>query len=75
MQNIKEWYQSEFHEDEFGTQINPEATFEELKNNLTNVYDYLKVYDSIIRERVFVGLADRMNIDYIDIYNKWLKID
>ena len=72
MGNIKNWYKSEFTTDELGEEINPNATFEELKNNLPNVYDYLKVGDSIIRERVFSELAERMNVDYDVIYTKWL---
>ena len=73
MGNIKNWYKSEFTTDELGEEINPNATFEELKNNLPNVYDYLKVGDSIIRERVFSELAERMNVDYDVIYTKWLN--
>jgi len=73
MENIKNWYKSEFTTDELGEEINPNATFEELKNNLPNVYDYLKVGDSIIRERVFSELAERMNVDYDVIYTKWLN--
>ena len=73
MENIKNWYKSEFTIDELGEEINPNATFEELKNNLPNVYDYLDVADSIVRERVFTELAERMDVDYDVIYNKWLN--
>lgn len=73
MENIKNWYKSEFITDELSEEINPTATFEELKNNLPNVYDYLDVVDSIVRERVFSELAKRMNVDYDVIYNKWLN--
>lgn len=72
-QNIKKWYQLTFKDDELGKEINPNLTFEELKENLPNVYDYLNVDDSIIRERVFAELALRMNVDYNYIYNKWLN--
>jgi len=73
MGNIKNWYKSEFTTDELGEEINPTATFEELKNNLPNVYDYLDVRDSIVRERVFSELAERTNVDYDVIYYKWLN--
>jgi len=73
MENIKDWYKTEFTTDELGEEINPDKTFEELKNNIPNVYDYLNVEDSIVRERVFSELAHRMNVDYDEIYNKWLN--
>lgn len=73
IENIKTWYKSEFTTDELGEEINPTATFEELKNNLPNVYDYLDVTDSIVRERVFYELAKRMSVDYGVIYTKWLN--
>ena len=73
MESIKNWYKSVFATDELGEEINPTATFEELKNNLPNVYYYLGVGDSIIRERVFSELAERMNIEYNVIYTKWLN--
>lgn len=73
MQNIKNWYQSQFPEDEIGQEINPEATFDTLKDNLPNVYDYLNGIDSVVRERVFVELSERMDVDYDHIYNKWLN--
>jgi len=73
MENIKNWYKSEFTTDELAEEINPIATFEELKNNLPNVYDYLDVSDSIVRERVFSELSERMNVDYDVVYNKWLN--
>ena len=72
MENIKNWYKSEFTTDELGEEINPNATFEELKNNLPNVYDYLNVFDSLVRERVFCELSEKMNVDYNVICNKWL---
>lgn len=73
IENIKNWYKSNFTTDELAEDINPTATFEELKNNLPNVYDYLDVADSIVRERGFSELADRMNVDYDVIYNEWLN--
>lgn len=73
MENIKNWFQATFPEDELGEEINPAATFEELKDNLPNVYWYLNVFDSIVRECVFSELADRMGVDYDCIRDKWLN--
>jgi|TARA_B110000444_G_C18299111_1_gene348744 hypothetical protein len=73
MENIKNWYKSEFTTDELGEEINPKATFKELKDNLPNVYDHLTVGDSIVRERCFLELSNRMGVDYDEIYYKWLN--
>lgn len=72
--NIKKWYQLTFPSDELGKEINTKATFEELVNNLPSVYEYLNIGDSIIRERVFVELSLRMDVDYNYIYSKWLGV-
>lgn len=71
--NIQSWYLKEFSTDELGREINPKATFKGLFINVQQVYDYLKVYDSLVRERVFSELAKRMNVDYSVVYNKWLN--
>jgi len=73
MNNLKSWYTFNFSSDELGNEINPKATFEGLKKNLSKVYPYLCVYDSIIRERLFSELANRLNVDYSVIYNEWLN--
>jgi len=71
--NIKKWYIKNYPSDELGKDINPKVTFKELKENLHNVYEYLNVYDSLVRERIFTELSKRMNVDYDIIYNKWLN--
>ena len=71
--NIKTWYTSTFPTDELGSEINPQASFDGLKKNLPNVYDYIAVSDSLVRERVFSELAVRMNVSYDHIYYKWLN--
>lgn len=70
--NIKDWYQASFPTDELGQRINPAATFQGLKDNIPNVSEYLSVWDSIVRERVFEELAEREGVSYSDIYEKWL---
>ena len=71
--NIKKRYIKNYPSDELGKDINPKVTFKELKENLHNVYEYLNVYDSLVRERIFTELSKRMNVDYDIIYNKWLN--
>jgi hypothetical protein len=59
-----------------GADINPQATFDGLWNVLKtygDVYEYLYVYDSIIRERLFERLAEELNVKYDYVYNLWIK--
>lgn len=71
---IKEWYMKEYSTDELGAEINNEITFEDLFVALDiDVYEVLGVGDSVIRERCFEKLAEIMNVDYEDIYYKWLR--
>jgi hypothetical protein len=72
---IGEYYLDTFETDDLGFKINSKATFGGLLrvlDNGGNVYEYIGVGDSIIRERVFGKLAKLMNVDYDVIYDKWL---
>jgi hypothetical protein len=74
--NIREFYVSKYPTDDMGSGINPEATFDGLANTLSNchdVYEYLYVYDSIIRERLFEKLSEILNCEYMVVYNQWLS--
>ena len=73
---IKEWYMTEYPDDELGVEMNKDITFYDLfvvLDTYKSVYDSLGVWDSIIRERVFSKLAEVMNVDYNYIYEQWLK--
>jgi len=72
---IGEYYLDTFKTDDLGFKINSKATFGGLLrvlDNGGNIYEYIGVGDSIIRERVFGKLAKLMNVDYDVIYDKWL---
>jgi len=74
--NIREFYVKNYPSDDMGKGINPEATFDGLAKTLSNchdVYEYLYVYDSIIRERLFERLAEELNVKYEYVYNLWLN--
>ena len=74
--NIREFYVNNYPTDDMGKGINPTATFDGLWNVLKtygDVYEYLYVYDSIIRERLFEKLSIDKDVDYDVIYNQWLK--
>jgi hypothetical protein len=73
---IREFYVAKYPSDDMGAGINPTATFAGLLNQLIiggDVYEYLNVYDSIIRERLFEGLAEELNVKYEYVYNLWLN--
>ena len=73
--NIREYYLEAFPTDDLGNEINPKATFEGLHKVLDNygdVYEYIGVGDSIVRERVFDKLADVLGVEYDVIYSQWL---
>jgi hypothetical protein len=74
--SIREFYVKNYPTDDMGNGINPKATFAGLLNQLIvggDVYKYLFVYDSIIRERLFEKLADELEVSYEYVYNLWLK--
>jgi len=71
--NIKNYYLKAFPSDDLGEEINANATFNGLLENITEPYSYLGVYDSIVRERVFDKLATLKGVPYTEIYNLWIS--
>ena len=75
-QSIKKFYLREYPEDELGMKLNETATFEDLLNELyigNNIYDFIGVGDSLIRERLFDKLSKNICSSYDYIYNLWLN--
>ena len=73
---IREFYVAKYPTDDMGDGINPTATFAGLLNQLIvggDVYEYLSAYDSIIRERLFEGLAEELNVKYDYVYDLWIN--
>jgi hypothetical protein len=76
MSTIKEYYVENFPTDDLGLELNETPTFPGLLNKLIvgeDVYRYIGVTDSVIRERLFEKLADTLNVSYDYVYNLWLK--
>ena len=75
--NIKEFYLNEYPTDELGVELIETATFvgllDVLHNNTKDVYDYIGVGDSIVRERVFERLAEILEMPYDYVYKLWLN--
>ena len=73
---IKEWYCETYPTDDMGVELYDDITFYDLFETLDrykNVYDFIGVGDSIIRERLFAKLAEIMGVDYEYVYEQWLK--
>ncbi len=73
---LKEFYLENYPTDELGLELNETPTFPGLLNQLIiggDVYNYIGVGDSIIRERLFEKLAESMEVSYDYVYNLWLK--
>ena len=77
MMNIKEFYMNEYPTDELGVELNENATFVGLLNTLHeggDVYDYIEVGDSIVRERLFEELSKQLNKPYDYVYDLWMNL-
>jgi len=73
---IREFYLEAFPTDELGVEINENITFAGLLNQLIvdgDIYGYIGVADSLVRERVFEGLAEELGTSYDYVYNLWIN--
>jgi hypothetical protein len=73
---IKEFYLNNYPTDELGVELNENTNFTGLLNELVtnnDIYGYIGVGDSIIRERLFSKLSEILNCPYDYVYNLWLN--
>ena len=73
---IREFYLENYPTDELGLELNETPTFSGLLNQLItsgDIYQYIGVADSVIRERLFERLAEELNVKYEYVYNLWLN--
>ena len=77
MMNIKEYYVKKYPTDELGVELKDNVTFVGLLDTLYtegDVYEYIGVTDSLVRERLFWGLSDILNKpDPGYVYRLWYK--
>ncbi len=73
--NIKEFYLETYPTDELGVNINPQSNFESLWIVIRGgiFYEYIGVFDSVIRERIFEKFSELTGHDYDYIYKQWLN--
>ena len=73
---IREYYLEAYPTDELGLELNETPTFPGLLNQLIvdgDIYRYIGVGDSLVRERLFEKLADELKVSYDYVYNLWLN--
>ena len=73
---IKQFYLNNYPTDELGVELNENANFTGLLNELftgNDIYGYICVGDSIIRERLFEKLSEILNCSYDYVYDLWLN--
>ena len=75
-QELREWYQKEFKDDELGEEL-PSDTFAMILAALfNNPEEFEKNYcaqDSVVRERIFHKLSELCDEDYDTFYEYWLN--
>ena len=74
--NVREFYVKNYPSDDMGADINPNATFIGLFVKLiegADIYEYIGVTDSIVRERCFERIAELWNISYDFVYELWIN--
>jgi hypothetical protein len=72
--NIKNYYCESFPTDELGLELDKDATLRGLFICLIDgqdVYEYIGVSDSIVRERLFEKIAEEWDISYDFVYQLW----
>lgn len=76
-ENIRKWYMEEYPDDELGTELNKNVTFEmvyEFMKKGIDFYDLMgSACDSTIRERIFNQLSIAYDTSYENIYDLWLE--
>ena len=74
--NIREFYIKAYPTDELGLELSTTATLAGMFARLIegkDIYEYIGVSDSLIRERLFEKIAEEWNVSYDLVYKLWLK--
>ena len=74
--NIREFYLEAYPTDELGLELSTTATLVGMFAGLIegkDIYEYIGVTDSLIRERLFEKIAEEWNVSYDLVYKFWLK--
>lgn len=72
---LKDAYIKMYPNDELGKKINPKLDLEHLRiiiDRGMDLYKWLGVSDSLVRQHCFEILAKYLEVDYSVVFNKWL---
>lgn len=75
--SVRDWYMEAYPDDDLGPKISADLTFDQARESVAlgeGFYDALGAGDSVVRERVFEELAERMGVDYDEVYRSWLDM-
>ena len=73
--SIRDYYMETYPTDELGPELK-DITFADFFGGLVmrqDIYNWMGVADSLIRERLFSKLADILEKDYDHVYDLWLS--
>ncbi len=71
--SIKKWYVKAYPTDDLGPELHGSfAGALETMATGGDIYDFMGVVDSVVRERLFAHLAAMLGLDYEHIYQLWL---
>jgi len=71
--SIRKWYVKAYPTDDLGPELvgNFAGALETMARG-GDIYDYMAVGDSLVRERLFTRLSEMLGVDYDHIYELWL---
>ena len=73
--SVKEFYAKTYPTDDMVEDIIDSVTFQEVYDSLRlgkDIYKTIGASDSLVRERVFLELANKRQVEYGTIYDLWL---
>ena len=71
---VADWYKKTYVTDKLGKEIKDDITFEGVWNALKkrdNIYEYIGVFDSLVRERIFMEMIENRGYDGELLYRMW----
>lgn len=73
-ENVATWYKTNYPQDTWAAnKLNTNITFSYLWHYIKQGVDFYQIVggDSIVRERIFEEISNRLNVPYSTVYNEW----
>ena len=71
---VADWYKKTYVADELGKEIKDDITFDGVWDALKrgeNIYEFIGVFDSLVRERIFMEMIENRGFDGELLYRMW----